>query len=124
MGWDLGLGCNNDQLAFKGIFVRHLSYLLEIVDGASSDVSDSSDDSEDLAFIRSALHHNADSLWTKGACLPPSLTASVGASVEVPALFGFRFGGPCSQSQGGPTATSQTAALDVFTASLRDACRE
>ena len=39
---------------------------------------------------------------------------------EVPALFGFRFAGPCAQSQAGPTATTQTAALDLFTAQFRD----
>lgn len=139
---DKGYGCNIDQLAFKGIFVRHLSYLIEAVDNDDDDeeaeddvVGDSSfsdpgpggiasghREPADTELLRRVIAFNAESIWTRAACLPPSAAVGVGAAIEVPALFGFKWAGPCAQELNGPSATTQTAALDVLTAAVRLAC--
>ena len=51
----------------------------------------------------------------QAACLD-QVAVGAGAAVQVPALFGDLWAGPCSWSFGGPTATTQSAAIDVFTA--------
>ena len=89
-----------------------------ISDGGSGGGSSNSD----TELLRSVIIFNAESLWSSAACLPPSVTAGVGATVTVPALFGFKWAGPCSQELYGPSATTQTAALDVLTAAVRQAC--
>ena len=104
-----------DGLQFKGVLIRHLAYFVRAVEG----------DGDALAVVRAAggnasrwrgyVGENADSIWAHAACVPPT-PLGAGQSLEVPALFGFRWTGPCSYAFGGPTATSQTAAIDVFVA--------
>ena len=82
-------------------------------------------DGDALAVVRAAggnttrwrgyVGENADTIWANAACVPPT-PLGAGQSLEVPALFGFRWMGPCSYAFGGPTATSQTASIDVFVA--------
>ena len=69
----------------------------------------------DVGQWKAWIGENADSIWQHGACVPPT-SVGVGAQIQVPALFGYRFRGPCSWAFGGPTATTQTSALDAFTA--------
>ena len=104
-----------DGLQFKGVLIRHLAYFVRAVEA----------DGDALAVVRAAggntsrwrgyVGENADSIWAHAACVPPT-PLGAGNSLEVPALFGFRWMGPCHHAFGGPSATSQTAAIDVFVA--------
>jgi hypothetical protein len=107
------------------IFVRSPLFPLFLLEGYLIDVIESDTTGAALRAARAAggdvdqwkawIGENADSIWQYGACVPPA-SVGVGAQIQVPALFGYRFRGPCSWAFGGPTATTQTSALDAFTA--------
>ena len=110
------MGTGTDGLQFKGIFVRHLRYLIEAInqDAAGRKLvqpAHGTDTRPWQAFIQT----NARSIWQNAACAAV-VPMSVGAVVKTPPLFGYIWKGPCSWAFGGPTATTQTAAIDVFTA--------
>eukprot|EP01113_Clastostelium_recurvatum_P038306 TRINITY_DN5715_c0_g1_i4.p1 TRINITY_DN5715_c0_g1~~TRINITY_DN5715_c0_g1_i4.p1 ORF type:complete len:348 (-),score=66.60 TRINITY_DN5715_c0_g1_i4:39-1082(-) len=79
--------CNGDQMQFKGIFVRHLSYLHVETQGTPLH----------LSSYATWIQHNADSIWN---------TDRSGTE------FGVYWSGPFS----GSNATLQTSVLDVFNA--------
>jgi hypothetical protein len=83
--------CDNDQELFKGIFARHLSYLLPYLT-----------DTVHIQKYTSFLQQNAISLWTTDRC-------------EMDGLFGLfwdnKSSNSCNSSR--DTATT-TAALDLF----------
>ena len=68
------------------------------------------------ATIRRIIAENADSIWDRAACAAPVAATSPGSVMTTPPLFGDLWRGPCAWAFGGPTATTQTGAIDVFTA--------
>ena len=83
--------CDNDQKLFKGIFARHLSYLLPYLTDATH-----------IEKYSSFLQHNALSLWSSDRC-------------EKDGLFGlfwdYRAGNSCEPSRDSATTSSS---LDLF----------
>ena len=69
-----------------------------------------------LSLWREHIVRNAESIWDTAACAAPQPLTPGSTQLKVPALFGFLWTGPCAWAFGGPTATTQTAALDVFVA--------
>ena len=112
-------GPGTDSLQFKSILLRHLGYLMERVVSASGSEAAAHEAvaaaGGNLSEWRGFVALNARSIWELAACAPPT-PLTPGTMVTVPALFGFLWMGPCSWAFGGPTATSQSAALDVFVA--------
>ena len=111
-----------DGLQFKGILVRHMRYLIDAVLHASGGSEDKAQAAVaaaggNLSQWRARITRNAEAIWENAACAR-ELSYSVGAALEVPALFGYRFLGPCAWAFGGPSATTQTQALDVFVAAI------
>ena len=109
-----------DGLQFKSVLIRHLGYLIEQVllahggdEGAAQRAVSAA--GGNLTAWRARIRVNGHSIWAKAAC-PPSEPLQAGSQLAVPALFGYRWMGPCSWAFGGSSATTQTAALDVFTA--------
>lgn len=110
----------NDGLQFKSVLVRHLRYLINTVlrahggdeTAAQRAVSAAGGN---LTEWRARIAVNGRSIWAKAACAP-STPMQPGKAVEVPPLFGYLWRGPCAWAFGGASATTQTAALDVFTA--------
>ncbi|CAF0882883.1 unnamed protein product [Adineta ricciae] len=86
--------CDNDQKLFKGIFIRHLSYLLAYVK-----------DPLRAQKYRSFIQQNAISLWTTGRC-------------ESDGLFGLVWNATMSATTCDPSrdAATTSAALDLFVA--------
>jgi hypothetical protein len=84
--------CDNDQKLFKGIFVRHLGYLLPYLT-----------DTSHIKKYTTFLQQNAFSLWTTGRC-------------ELDGLFGLFWNNTssdkCHSSQ---DSASTSGALDLFT---------
>eukprot|EP00746_Dinoflagellata_sp_MGD_P018579 gnl/MRDRNA2_/MRDRNA2_143077_c0_seq1.p1 gnl/MRDRNA2_/MRDRNA2_143077_c0~~gnl/MRDRNA2_/MRDRNA2_143077_c0_seq1.p1 ORF type:complete len:453 (-),score=74.12 gnl/MRDRNA2_/MRDRNA2_143077_c0_seq1:18-1376(-) len=104
-----------DSLQFKSVFLRHLWYFLDVIVGdktgnAQRIVHRAGGNTDEW---QTAIQENADSIWTKAACLPPE-PMRADAKTTIPALFGYLWRGPCSWAFGGPSATTQSAALDVF----------
>jgi hypothetical protein len=111
-----------DGLQFKSVLIRHLRYLIDSVvrahggDTAAAAAAIAAAGGN-LSTWHARVYANADSIWERAACAP-HVPLAVGAAVRVPALFGFLWRGPCSWAFGGPSATTQTSALDVFTAAM------
>ncbi len=83
--------CNNDQQMFKGIFVRHLAYLIPYLTDATH-----------IQQYRSFLQHNAESVWTSKLC-------------ERDGLYGLVWTNQSNDSCATPRNTSSTsAAWDLF----------
>ena len=109
-----------DGLQFKSVLLRHLRYLIDDVlkahGGSEADAQKAiAAAGSNLAVWRERLRANAASVWDHAACTPPQAFAP-GQQLVVPALFGYRWQGPCSWAFGGATATTQTAAIDAFLA--------
>jgi len=84
--------CNADGEQFKGIFMRHLGYLVKVLRTANPALAG------DYALW---IAKNADSLWNKGR--------------NDPALFGLVWEGPAGTQQ---DAITQCSGLDLFLAAL------
>ena len=109
-----------DGLQFKSVLLRHLRYLIDQVvegSGGSEEAAQSavSHAGGNLTQWRELLARNGASIWETAACAP-SVALVPGATVQIRPLFGYLWVGPCSWAFGGPTATTQTAALDAFIA--------
>jgi len=106
-----------DGLQFKSIFIRHLRYLLDVIQGDTTGAAQAAvrDGGGSVKLWQSYIAENAHSIWHNAACAPV-VPLAVGSVMHTPPLFGYIWTGPCSWAFGGPTATTQTAALDVFTA--------
>ena len=107
-----------DGLMFKSVLLRHLRYLIDDVVSAHGGSETAAEHAiaaagGNLTTWRARLAANAASIWDLAACAPPGSYVP-GAALVVPPLFGFRWMGPCSWAFGGPTATTQTAAIDAF----------
>ena len=76
----------------------------------------------DLEAFRAFIAANAESLWTKDACAP-SVPFSAGQRVEIPALFGNTWLGPCAAAIGSPSATAQASAMDALIANAASLCK-
>jgi hypothetical protein len=89
--------CDNDQKLFKGIFARHLGYLLPYLT-----------DSVHIQKYTSFLQQNAISLWTTDRC-------------EADGLFGLFWDKESSNSCDSPRDSATTsAALDLFTSVVKN----
>lgn len=109
--------CNPDQRMYKGIFVRHLRYLLDFL---RQDPVHEATVTKYTAWLR----QNADALLARSVCRPRSqegggqtceLVWSFGRSQHnhsIGPLYGSAWGGP--YDQGAPA--QQSAALDLFSA--------
>ena len=111
-----------DGLQFKSVLLRHLRYLVDAVldaGGGSEDKAQAAIAAAggNLTIWRRRIAQNADTIWEKAACAR-AVPYAVGAAVEVPPLFGYLWTGPCAWAFGGPSATTQTSALDVFVADI------
>ena len=109
-----------DGLQFKSVLLRHLRYLIDDVARAHRGDEAAAQHAvaqagANLSEWRRRVAANGASIWRHAACVA-SVPLSPGANVTVPALFGYLWRGPCSWAFGGASATTQTAALDVFTA--------
>ena len=108
-----------DGLQFKSVLLRHLRYLINAVVGASGSEGKAQEAvaraGGNLTVWRDRIARNAAVIWQRAACVPPQ-PYSPGASVTIPPLFGYLWMGPCAWAFGGPSATTQTSALDVFLA--------
>ncbi len=83
--------CTNDQSLYKGIFVRHLAYLIPYLTDAAH-----------IQKYQSFLQQNAQSVWTSQRC-------------EVDGLYGFIWSNQSSNSCEPSRNTSATsAAWDLF----------
>lgn len=107
-----------DGLQFKSVFLRHLRYLIDVIDAAGEPGRVTvAKAGGNLTMWRAWIVANSDSIWRRAACLAP-MAVSADASVQVPPLFGYEWLGPCAWAFGGPSATTQSAALDVFTSAI------
>ena len=112
-----------DGLQFKSILLRHLRYLIDIVVDAAGSEEDAqaavaaAGCGANLTTWRQRIGVNAQTIWQHAACVRAT-PYEVGASVTIPPLFGYLWRGPCSWAFGGPSATTQTSALDVFVAAI------
>jgi len=102
-----------DGLQFKSVFIRHLRYFIDVAASHSSATYIIQAAGGSLDRWRLYIEENAESIWSKAACVDDT-PLGVGARITMPALFGYRFVGPCSWAFGGPSATTQSAAIDVF----------
>ena len=115
-------GGGTDGLQFKSVLLRHQRYLIDSVlrahNGSEVEAQRAiAGAGGNLTLWRERTRANADAIWQHAACVPPSKTLTPGNRlIVVPALFGWRWLGPCTSAFGGASATTQTAALDVFSA--------
>ena len=112
-----------DGLQFKSVLLRHLRYLIDQVMEASGGSEAAAQKAVasaggNLSTWREHIVRNGISIWDHAACASPQRLTPGKAALSIPALFGFLWTGPCSWAFGGPTATTQTAALDVFVAAV------
>lgn len=105
-----------DGLQFKSVLIRHVRYFFEVLRASPDAQNAIKSTGLDLATLRQYVRDNADSIWDTAACAAPVAATSPGTTLTTPAIFGDLWRGPCSWAFGGPTATSQTGALDVFMA--------
>ena len=110
-----------DGLQFKSVLIRHLRYLIDqvrLAHGGSEAAAQKAVVAAggNLSLWREHIVRNAESIWDTAACAAPQPLTPGSTQLKVPALFGFLWTGPCAWAFGGPTATTQTAALDVFVA--------
>ena len=121
IGSGVAEGCTPDQLQFKGIFVRYLTYYLQAL--ASNSTAAAAVGGRTLQQrYAAAVSRQARSLWETAACLP-LVPVAVGAAVQLPALFGSRWVGPCSGTAGSPSAATQSSALDAMSGDAIVACQ-
>lgn len=110
-----------DGLMFKSVLIRHLRYLIEtVIETAGSEEAAQAAIATaggNLTEWRQRIAVNAATIWQNAACVR-AIPNEVGATVAVPPLFGYLWRGPCSWAFGGPSATTQTSALDVFISAI------
>lgn len=114
-----------DGLQFKSVLIRHLRYLSEAVlrahGGSVKNASKAVHAAGgNFSAWRERIAVNARSIWSSAACAPLTPLAP-GTVIKVPPLFGYLWRGPCTWAFGGASSTTQTAALDVFTAAAEAA---
>ena len=102
----------------RSVLLRHLRYLVDVLD-ASGERGQAAiaKAGGNLTAWRAWIVTNGDSIWRRAACVAPA-AVSADASVQVPPLFGYEWLGPCAWAFGGPSATTQSVALDVFVAAI------
>ena len=110
-----------DGLQFKSVLIRHLRYLIDIVvqysgseAAAQATVAAAGGN---LTMWREHIIRNGAAIWEHAACAKAK-PYSPGDTIEVTPLFGYLWLGPCSWAFGGPSATTQTSALDVFVSAI------
>jgi len=119
---DYRSSCGGDGIEFKGVFLRQLSYLLDALGGAPSAVKGRY--AADIGAFEKFVNENAESIWTKAACLDESAPRGVGETVVLPPLFGLSWVGPCSLDEGSPSAVAQGSALDALVSAAKLATKK
>lgn len=88
--------CTDDQALYKGIFVRHLAYLVPYLTDAAH-----------IQKYSSFLQQNADTVWTSQRC-------------EVDGLYGFIWSNQSSSScESARNTTATSAAWDLFVSAAK-----
>ena len=114
--------CSQDELQFKGVFVRYLGMLLDLAHREPAAVAPLGGEAA-LERWSGFVESNAEAIWTRAACTL-GMPAGVGEHREALPLFGTSWLGPCNTMPGGLTAVAQTSALDVLVVMQELACRD
>lgn len=106
--WDNQCEQDDDAKMFKGVFVRNLRYLMDVLDD------------NDRKYYQSWLQSNIDSVLANAQCKDPIVNCSVmfldgpsGRSTKGP-LFTTSWAGPYNTSN----VIAQTSVLDLFTSAI------